>query len=217
MATAAQIKALLEDIEKQLNERKAKASYTNKNISKKSLKLNNLKNSKISNKDAYINKKEEKKSENKRQESESKIKYKESIDIPIDTNNLNSNNLDNNVSCNNIIQENESKSYYYEILEKLNKMHENQNNLLLMINDLKNTVNKNYNSLNDRITKLENYHVNRTNINNDINSKNDLLKNKEILEKIKIEMIQNKFKSGNLNEALIESKENERKKEETSK
>ena len=208
-------KALLEEIEKQLNERRPNPSYTNKNINKKSLKLNNLKNGKISNKEAYINKKEEKESEkilngNKRQESESKIKYKESIDIPIDTNNLNSNNLDNNVSCNNIIQENESKSNYYEILEKLNKMQENQNNLLLMINDLKNTVDKNYNSLNDRITQLESYHVKRANIDDDINSKNDLLKNKEISDKIKIEMIKKKFKSGNLNEALIESKENEK-------
>ena len=208
-------KALLEEIEKQLNERRPNPSYTNKNINKKSLKLNNLKNGKISNKEAYINKKEEKESEkilnaNKRQESESKIKYKESIDIPIDTNNLNNNNLDNSVSCNDIIQENESKSNYYKILDKLNKMQENQNNLLLMINDLKNTVDKNYNSLNDRITQLESYHVKRANIDDDINSKNDLLKNKEISDKIKIEMIKKKFKSGNLNEALIESKENEK-------
>ena len=211
-------KALLEEIEKQLNERRSKPSYANKNINKKSLKLNNLKNGKNNNKDVYINKKEEKKSEkilnaNKRQASESKIKYKESIeslDIPIATNNLNNNNLDNSVSCKDIIQENESKSNYFKILDKLNKMQENQNNLLLMINDLKNTVDRNYNSLNDRITKLESYHVNRTNINNEINSKNVLLKNKEISDKIKIEMIKNKFKSGNLNEALIESKENEK-------
>ena len=47
-------KALLEEIEKQLNERRPNPSYTNKNINKKSLKLNNLKNGKISNKEAYI-------------------------------------------------------------------------------------------------------------------------------------------------------------------
>ena len=211
-------KALLEEIEKQLSERRLKPTYRNQYIEKKSLKLNNTKNCKNNKREQIINKKEEEKGEkvvlnvNKRQESESIIKYKESIDIPISNNNMNNENneIDNNTSFTEINIENDSKPKYDVILEKLNKMQEFQNNVLLMIKELKNIVDMNYNNLDKRITQLESYHMNDTNLTKDINYSNELLKNKEILDKIKIEMIKNKFKSGKYNEALNESKENEK-------
>ena len=89
-------------------------------------------------------------------------------------------------------------------------MKESQNNIMEMIKDLKTIVDNNYINLNKRITKLESYHINNNNQNGDINSNNDLLKNKTIIDKIKLEIINNKFKNEKYNEALIESKENDK-------
>ena len=234
-------KILLEEIEKQINERKPKqtqlSSYLKQNIKKNNSKVNTSKNGNIiKNNSINKNKKEEKNDEkilinvnvNKRGESDKKIKYKESIDVPIvnninvnnntntnsninnDENNENENGNNNNSININDDQDNTFKLNYNAILEQLNKMQESQNNILETIKELKITVDNNYINLDKRITKLESYHINDNNQNTDKNSSNDLLKNKTIVDKIKLEIINNKFKNGKYNEALIESKENDK-------
>ena len=223
-------KILLEEIEKQINERKPKqtqlSSYLKQNIKKNNSKAKTSKKGNIiKNSSINKNKKEDQNNEkkiinsNKRGESDQKIKYKESINNPI-VNNINTNSNINineynerdnhNISINDN-QENNYKINYNIVIKQLNKMQESQNNILEMIKQLKNIVDNNYINLDKRITLLESFHINNNNQNNeDINSNNDLLKNKTIIDKIKLEIINNKFKSGKYNEVLIESKENDK-------
>ena len=211
-------KSLLEEIQKQINERKPKKIELSSYINKKNNKSNNEKqNNSFNNKNKNEEKKDEKISLNKRRESD-KIKYKESIDIPtININNNENRNckekneIDFNMTFNDNNEENNSNMNYNKILEQLNKMQESQNNLLAMMKELKYTIDLNYINLDKRITKLESYHIkDNEDLNKDNNANNNLLKNKGIIDKIKVEIIKNKFKSGKYNEALIESKENDK-------
>jgi hypothetical protein len=137
----------------------------------------------------------------------------------VNSNNNNSNNLNqnenNNLDNKEEIIENSSNS---QILEQLNKIQENQNNLMKMINSLKSTVDMNYFLLDKRIAKLESYH-NINNNNNNLNENkqisNDFLykneqQNQIIDDEMKIEIIKNKYISGKYNEALIEAKQNDK-------
>jgi len=227
-------KLLLQEVEKQINERRLNQPRItvsgNQNAKKRTFKFSNSKN-KNNKKNIYVNKiselpKENKNNTNYQQQPESNdtdndnTKYRESIDMAISNNN-NSNNL--NQIENNIIDnkeeniENFNNNHY--ILEQLNKIQENQNNLMKMINNLKNTVDMNYFMLDKRITKLESYHNINNNINKNLNEdkqiNNDFLykneqQNQIIDDEMKIEIIKNKYISGKYNEALIEAKQNDK-------
>ena len=207
-------KKLLEDIERRINERNPKQyqlnSYANQNTKKNILKFNNHKEKKnIRNKNnVYINKiqKDSPKNEkiiinvNKNLENERITKYKESIDIPII--NTNEENTDKNNKYIDFKEEENNYSQNYNKLEKqLNAIQKTQNNIIEMIKDLKNTMDLNYLRLDKRITNLESYHM---------NSKSQDKYWKEIDEDIELEIIENKFKNGKYNEALIEAEENDK-------
>jgi len=227
-------KLLLQEVEKQINERRLNqpriTSSGNQNAKKKTFKFSDSKN-KNNKKNIYVNKiselpKENKNNINYQQQPESNdtdndnTKYRESIDMAISNNN-NSNNL-NQIENNNIDNKEENIESLYNnhyILEQLNKIQENQNNLMKMINNLKNTVDMNYFMLDKRITKLESYHNINNNINKNINEdkqiNNDFLykndqQNQIIDDEMKIEIIKNKYISGKYNEALIEAKQNDK-------
>ena len=92
------------------------------------------------------------------------------------------------------------------VLEQLTKIQEGQNNLMNMINILKNKVNENYITLNERITQLEKDF-------DDENIKNILgnVYNKQgVNEEAKYAMIENKFMKGKYNEALMEAVQNDK-------
>ena len=225
-------KLLLQEVEKQINERRSNqpkiTSSGNQNTKKKTFKFSDSKN-KNNKKNIYVNKinelpKENRNNINSKQQPESNdtdndnTKYRESIDMIISNNN-NSNNLNqnenNNLDNKEEIIENSSNS---QILEQLNKIQENQNNLMKMINSLKSTVDMNYFLLDKRIAKLESYH-NINNNNNNLNENkqisNDFLykneqQNQIIDDEMKIEIIKNKYISGKYNEALNEAKQNDK-------
>ena len=226
-------KLLLQEVEKQINERRTNQpripSSGNQNAKKKTFKFSDPKN-KSNKKNIYVNKineipKENKNNINSQQQPESidtdndNTKYRESIDM-INSNNNNSNNLNQN-EINNIDnkEENIGSLNNNHILEQLNKIQENQNNLMKIINSLKNTVDMNYFMLDKRITKLESYHNINNNINKnpneDKNVNNDFLykneqQNQIIDDEMKIEIIKNKYISGKYNEALNEAKQNDK-------
>ena len=224
-------KLLLQEVEKQINERRSNqpkiTSSGNQNTKKKTFKFSDSKN-KNNKKNIYVNKinelpKENRNNINSKQQPESNdtdndnTKYRESIDM-VNSNNNNSNNLNqnenNNLDNKEEIIENSSNS---QILEQLNKIQENQNNLMKMINSLKSTVDMNYFLLDKRIAKLESYHnINNNNnlnenkqINNDFLYKNEQ-QNQIIDDEMKIEIIKNKYISGKYNEALNEAKQNDK-------
>ena len=225
-------KLLLQEVEKQINERRSNqpkiTSSGNQNTKKKTFKFSDSKN-KNNKKNIYVNKinelpKENRNNINSKQQPESNdtdndnTKYRESIDM-VNSNNNNSNNLNqnenNNLDNKEEIIENSSNS---QILEQLNKIQENQNNLMKMINSLKSTVDMNYFLLDKRIAKLESYH-NINNNNNNLNENkqisNDFLykneqQNQIIDDEMKIEIIKNKYISGKYNEALNEAKQNDK-------
>ena len=87
----------------------------------------------------------------------------------------------------------------------LNNIQESQNNLLEVLNNLKNTVDMNYLMLDKRIKELERYHDNMISRGNNQNNNNNQ-QNEQIDEKTKLEMIKNEFMSGKYNEALNEAK-----------
>ena len=87
----------------------------------------------------------------------------------------------------------------------LNNIQESQNNLLEVLNNLKNTVDMNYLMLDKRIKELERYHDNMISRGNNQNNNNNQ-QNEQIDEKTKLEMIKNEFISGKYNEALNEAK-----------
>ena len=87
----------------------------------------------------------------------------------------------------------------------LNNIQESQNNLLEVLNNLKNTVDMNYLMLDKRIKELERYHDNMISKKNNQNNNNNQ-QNEQIDEKTKLEMIKNEFMSGKYNEALNEAK-----------
>ena len=87
----------------------------------------------------------------------------------------------------------------------LNNIQESQNNLLEVLNNLKNTVDMNYLMLDKRIKELERYHDNMISKRNNQNNNNNQ-QNEQIDEKTKLEMIKNEFMSGKYNEALNEAK-----------
>ena len=87
----------------------------------------------------------------------------------------------------------------------LNNIQESQNNLLEVLNNLKNTVDMNYLMLDKRIKELERYHDNMISKGNNQNNNNNQ-QNEQIDEKTKLEMIKNEFISGKYNEALNEAK-----------
>ena len=87
----------------------------------------------------------------------------------------------------------------------LNNIQESQNNLLEVLNNLKNTVDMNYLMLDKRIKELERYHDNMISKGNNQNNNNNQ-QNEQIDEKTKLEMIKNEFMSGKYNEALNEAK-----------
>ena len=225
-------KLLLQEVEKQINERRSNqpkiTSSGNQNTKKKTFKFSDSKN-KNNKKNIYVNKinelpKENRNNINSKQQPESNdtdndnTKYRESIDM-VNSNNNNSNNLNqnenNNLDNKEEIIENSSNN---QILEQLNKIQENQNNLMKMINSLKSTVDMNYFLLDKRIAKLESYH-NINNNNNNLNENkqisNDFLykneqQNQIIDDEMKIEIIKNKYISGKYNEALNEAKQNDK-------
>ena len=114
------------------------------------------------------------------------------------------------------------------ILEELKKIQDDQNEFKQMLVSLKKTTGSNFSNLNDRIKTLEkninNYNKNLINKNYRDNyregkSSKDFRENKiykpllslnKYEENIKIENLKNKFKEGKYNEALIESKENDK-------
>ena len=226
-------KLLLQEVEKQINERRSNqpkiTSSGNQNTKKKTFKFSDSKN-KNNKKNIYVNKinelpKENRNNINSKQQPESNdtdndnTKYRESIDM-VNSNNNNSNNLNqnenNNLDNKEEIIENSSNS---QILEQLNKIQENQNNLMKMINSLKSTVDMNYFLLDKRIAKLESYHNINNNNNNNLNENkqisNDFLykneqQNQIIDDEMKIEIIKNKYISGKYNEALNEAKQNDK-------
>ena len=226
-------KLLLQEVEKQINERRSNqpkiTSSGNQNTKKKTFKFSDSKN-KNNKKNIYVNKinelpKENRNNINSKQQPESNdtdndnTKYRESIDM-VNSNNNNSNNLNqnenNNLDNKEEIIENSSNN---QILEQLNKIQENQNNLMKMINSLKSTVDMNYFLLDKRIAKLESYHNINNNNNNNLNENkqisNDFLykneqQNQIIDDEMKIEIIKNKYISGKYNEALNEAKQNDK-------
>ena len=134
------------------------------------------------------------------------------------SNNNNSNNLNQNENYIDNKEENIETPNNDHILEQLNKIQENQNNLMKMINSLINTVDMNYFMLGKRITKLESYHNinnNNKNLNENKQISNDFLykneqQNQIIDDEMKIEIIKNKYISGKYNEALSEAKQNDK-------
>ena len=224
-------KLLLQEVDKQINERRSNqpkiTSSGNQNTKKKTFKFSDSKN-KNNKKNIYVNKinelpKENRNNINSKQQPESNdtdndnTKYRESIDM-VNSNNNNSNNLNqnenNNLDNKEEIIENSSNS---QILEQLNKIQENQNNLMKMINSLKSTVDMNYFLLDKRIAKLESYHNinNNNNLNENKQISNDFLykneqQNQIIDDEMKIEIIKNKYISGKYNEALNEAKQNDK-------
>ena len=88
----------------------------------------------------------------------------------------------------------------------LNNIQESQNNLLEVLNNLKNTVDMNYLMLDKRIKELERYHDNMISKGNNQNNNNNQQNEQQIDEKTKLEMIKNEFISGKYNEALNEAK-----------
>jgi hypothetical protein len=224
-------KLLLQEVEKQINERRSNqpkiTSSSNQNAKKKTFKFSDSKN-KNNKKNIYVNKinelpKENKSNINSQQQPESNdtdndnTKYRESIDMIISNNN-NSNNLNQNENYIDNKEENIETPNNDHILEQLNKIQENQNNLMKMINNLKNTVDMNYFLLDKRITKLESYHNinnNNKNLNENKQISNDFLykneqQNQIIDDEMKIEIIKNKYISGKYNEALSEAKQNDK-------
>ena len=111
------------------------------------------------------------------------------------------------------------------ILEELKKIQDDQNEFRQMLVSLKQATGNNYSKLNDRLKTLE---KNITNYNKNLLNKNyrdnyqDSKQNKEnrvykpslslnkYEENLKIENLKKKFNDGKYNEALIESKENDK-------
>ena len=206
-------KILLKDFEKQLNERKAIqsqiSSYSNQNMTKRTIKFSNskIKNNKIN---IYDNEIKKEISQSEKNNSSNKEMKKNSYINDLINNNINNNNNKTKIKQDFTMD---------KILEQLNNIQESQNDLIKMINNLKNTVDKNYCNLDKRISKLEKYHkdsLNNININEDNQINNDELLNENnvqnqiIDDEMKIEIIKNKFISGKYNEAVTEAKENDK-------
>ena len=184
---------LLKEIEKQIKAKKVKIRNallsSDKNKNNSSLNKNNK---------AYI-KIRITKNKNKKNIYENKVRKEK----PEDSNKNNSiNNKIKNKIKNQLSKKNESNEN--KILNLLNNIQESQNNLLEVINNLKNTVDMNYLMLDKRIQELERYHDNIISKENNQNNNNH--QNEQIEENEKLEMIKNEFISGKYNEALTEAK-----------
>lgn len=204
-------KLLFQEIEKQINDKKPKKSplpsSTNKKI-KSNHKSNNSKNMKIKKiTDIQTKKEQEKTNTQKNEENDNEIKYKESIDITSNYNvtdtNINMSEKKDDISTINNNDDNISESNTNKILEQFNIIQEKQNNIIKMINNLKDTVDMNYMVLNKRINTLEKYIIN-FNILNNSNEENQLD------DEMKFETIKKKYINGKYNEALTEAKQNDK-------
>ena len=115
----------------------------------------------------------------------------------------------NETDLNNL--KNESfKSMLDVILKQLHTIQHGQNEFLIMLNDIQQNIDINYTNLNERISALENFYSfnNNSNFSNDelYEMKLDYMENKTIT----FEDIKSKFMKGFYNEALIESKHNDK-------
>ena len=194
-------KNYLEKIERELNEKEEKSLN---NINMNNNQENNIKPKK-SNKE--LNKKIKKISIEpikKNENIEKNINNQNNPPIKDDINkNQNENDLNN--------LKNESfKSTLDAILKQLHTIQHGQNEFLIMLNDIQQNIDTNYSNLNERIAALENFYSfnNNNNFSNDelYEMKLDYMENKTIT----FEDIKSKFMKGFYNEALIESKRNDK-------
>ena len=157
--------------------------------------------------DIQTKKEQEKTNTQKNEENDNEIKYKESIDITSNYNvtdtNINMSEKKDDISTINNNDDNISESNTNKILEQFNIIQEKQNNIIKMINNLKDTVDMNYMVLNKRINTLEKYIIN-FNILNNSNEENQLD------DEMKLETIKKKYINGKYNEALTEAKQNDK-------
>jgi hypothetical protein len=172
----------LKEFEQQNNERKMKQSQLSLNMRPNNLSSNYRKNiAKIPSLKNQINNK------NKTRKSEISKNKNSSI------NNNISNNTNNNIN-NNINNNDDDK--FNKIMEQLNIIQLSQNNLIEVVNNLKNTVDMNYLNLDKRIKKLENCQ----------SSKEENF----IDDEKKFELIMNKYNSGQYDDAINEAFDNDK-------
>ena len=178
-------KLLLRGMDQQINERKMKQSQLSYNMRQG---MNSKKNfTKLQN------------SKNQNQNNKLNINKQKKEEI------LSSNNNNNN-----------DESNFLQIIEQLKKIQLTQDSLIEIVNNLKDKVEENYSSLDKRITKLENNHrgsrgERQLEENIEKSSSKDInLQNEIIDDKMKIELIKNKYISGKYNEALKEALENDK-------
>ena len=165
----------LKEFEQQNNERKMKQSQLSLNMKPNNINSNYKKNIiKIPNLKNQINNK------NKTRKNE----------ISKNKNNCINNNINNNPNNNN------DDDKFNKIMEQLNIIQLSQNNLIEVVNNLKNTVDMNYLNLDKRIKKLENCQ----------SSKEENF----IDDEKKFELIMNKYNSGQYDDAINEAFDNDK-------
>ena len=168
----------LKEFEQQNNERKMKQSQLSLNVKPNNINSNYRKNViKVPNLNNQIN------NRNKTRKNEIS-KNKNNIN-----NNINNNNVNNNINNNN-------DDKFNKIMEQLNIIQISQNNLIEVVNNLKNTVDMNYLNLDKRIKKLENCKC----------SKEESI----IDDEKKFELIMNKYNSGQYDDAINEAFDNDK-------
>ena len=216
---------------------KGNKNKNNKNISKKNQNENDEKEDnlklKLQKEKDYLDKIErdfmEKKKNYNTNNYNNYTSYRPNIreNSPMNSNMNNPNEKLNNKSAPNPLEEQVESitSTINTILEELKKIQDDQNEFRQMLVSLKQATGNNYSKLNDRLKTLE---KNITNYNKNLLNKNyrdnyqDSKQNKEnrvykpslslnkYEENLKIENLKKKFNDGKYNEALIESKENDK-------
>ena len=180
-------------------------------------------------KDNYMGTKRSNKSQNKKntniytepnKKTENTLNKEKSKNNESSINNINKNlnddyeNNDNHSDYNNL--KNDSfKSTVDNVLKQLHLIQDRQNQFLTILNDLQQNIDSNYSNLDERISALENYYSFSKNNNNNLNNDEsyDIRSNKGHKEKIinnNFDEIKNKLMKGYYNEALIESKRNDK-------
>jgi len=173
----------LREFEQQNNERKMKQSQLSLNMKPNNLSSNYRKNIvKIPSLKNQINNK------NKTRKNEISKNKNSSIN-----NNISNNNINNNTNSN--INNNDDDKFN-KIMEQLNIIQLSQNNLIEVVNNLKNTVDMNYLNLDKRIKKLENCQCSK--------------EENFIDDEKKFELIMNKYNSGQYDDAINEAFDNDK-------
>ena len=179
-------KLFLKDYDQQSNERKMKQSQLSLNVKPSNMNSNYRKNIiKMPNLKNQTN--------NRNKTKKSGIsKNKNNINNNINSS-INNNTNNNNINNNNMNNEDDK---FNKIMEQLNIIQLSQNNLIEVVNNLKDKVEMNYLNLDKRIKKLENCRCSK--------------EENVIDDEKRFELIMDKYKSGQYDDAINESFDNDK-------